>query len=177
MLAVNPGWSGQSFLQSAGRPLSDLGEFIDGRETVIGIDGGITKTNIEQVASLGVDLIVTGSAVYAGTGAAENAQFMVEPVHQSRDRAGSLGGSRGDLLWARRLADHGVVVTGAAQGIGRSLIRAFEAEGAGVVAVDRNPAVMEFVGETAFPSSATLRSTTIADAQLRHASSASGRST
>jgi ribulose-phosphate 3-epimerase len=98
VLAVNPGWSGQSFLQSAGRRLSDLGELIDGREIVIAIDGGITKTNIEQVASLGVDLIVTGSAVYDGTGAAENAQFMVEPVRESRDRAGSLGGSRGDLL-------------------------------------------------------------------------------
>lgn len=45
---------------------------IGGREIVVAVDGGMTKASVEHFASLGVDILVTGSAVYDGT----------EPVQQ-----------------------------------------------------------------------------------------------
>jgi NAD(P)-dependent dehydrogenase (short-subunit alcohol dehydrogenase family) len=50
-----------------------------------------------------------------------------------------------------RFAGKGVVVTGAAQGIGAGLVRAFVAEGAGVVAFDRQSKVGELAGERCAP--------------------------
>jgi 3-oxoacyl-[acyl-carrier protein] reductase len=50
-----------------------------------------------------------------------------------------------------RFADKAVVVTGAAQGIGLGLVRAFLAEGAGVVAVDRQRKVDELAAERCVP--------------------------
>ena len=50
-----------------------------------------------------------------------------------------------------RFAGKGVVVTGAAQGIGAGLVRAFLAEGAGVVAFDKQSKVQELAGERCAP--------------------------
>ncbi len=51
-----------------------------------------------------------------------------------------------------RFAGKGVVVTGAAQGIGLGLVRAFLAEGAGVVAFDKNGLKVEtLAGERCAP--------------------------
>jgi NAD(P)-dependent dehydrogenase (short-subunit alcohol dehydrogenase family) len=51
-----------------------------------------------------------------------------------------------------RFAGKGVVVTGAAQGIGLALVRAFLAEGAGVVAFDKNgPKIEALAGESCAP--------------------------
>jgi pentose-5-phosphate-3-epimerase len=46
---------------------------------VIAVDGTI-KANVEHVASLGVDLIATGSAVYDGTAPAGNARATLDSV-------------------------------------------------------------------------------------------------
>jgi NAD(P)-dependent dehydrogenase (short-subunit alcohol dehydrogenase family) len=50
-----------------------------------------------------------------------------------------------------RFAGKGVVVTGAAQGIGLGIVRAFLDEGAGVVAFDRQEKVEELAGERCAP--------------------------
>lgn len=50
-----------------------------------------------------------------------------------------------------RFAGKGVVVTGAAQGIGRGLVEAFLDEGAGVVAVDKQERVSELADERCAP--------------------------
>ena len=63
VLAVNPGWSGQSFIPATKRRIEQVRALVDGREIVVAVDGGVTKGNVERVARLGVDLIVTGSAV------------------------------------------------------------------------------------------------------------------
>jgi ribulose-phosphate 3-epimerase len=73
LLAVNPGWGGQSFIPSTDGRIGEVRTLLAGREIVIAVDGGTTKANVEHVASLGVDLIVTGSAVYDGTAPADNA--------------------------------------------------------------------------------------------------------
>jgi ribulose-phosphate 3-epimerase len=82
ILAVNPGWSGQKFIPSTlGRVEKAKRMIADSRhEILLGVDGGITRDNIAAVAAMGVDLIVTGSAVFDGKAAEPNARFMLEAV-------------------------------------------------------------------------------------------------
>lgn len=82
LLAVNPGWSGQKFFPSAFQRIERTKQMIadSGKEILLGVDGGITRSNIAEVARTGVDLIVTGSAVFDGKAAEENARFMLEAV-------------------------------------------------------------------------------------------------
>jgi ribulose-phosphate 3-epimerase len=82
LLAVSPGWGGQKFIPSTFQRIANLKKMIagSGREILLGVDGGITRTNVAEVAKTGVDLIVTGSAVFDGKTAAENARFMLETV-------------------------------------------------------------------------------------------------
>ena len=78
VLAVNPGWSGQRFIPATERKLLDARELIGGREIALAVDGGITKENVEHVASLGVDVIVAGSAVFDDIAPADNARHMLD---------------------------------------------------------------------------------------------------
>jgi ribulose-phosphate 3-epimerase len=50
------------------------------KDLVIGVDGGITRNNVAEVARMGADLIVTGSAVFDGKNTRENAVFMLDAV-------------------------------------------------------------------------------------------------
>ena len=80
ILAVNPGWGGQKFIPSTKRRVEEVKRLIagSGGEILLGVDGGITRENIAKVAALGVDLIVSGSAVFDGKAAEANARFMAE---------------------------------------------------------------------------------------------------
>jgi ribulose-phosphate 3-epimerase len=80
VLAVNPGFGGQSFIPSTGRRLTEARSLIGSREIVLAVDGGITQQNVSEVASFGTDLIVTGSAVYDGIAPSENARAMLAAV-------------------------------------------------------------------------------------------------
>jgi ribulose-phosphate 3-epimerase len=83
LLAVNPGWSGQRFAESTAGRLRELREVAVDSELLIGVDGGITRDNIAEVAALGPDLIVTGSAVFDGKTPLDNARFMLERARES----------------------------------------------------------------------------------------------
>jgi ribulose-phosphate 3-epimerase len=82
ILAVNPGWGGQKFFPSAFKRIERTKRMIEesGKDILLGIDGGITKTNIGEIARTGVDMIVTGSAVFDGKAAEANARFMLDTV-------------------------------------------------------------------------------------------------
>jgi ribulose-phosphate 3-epimerase len=82
LLAVNPGWGGQKFIPSTFDRIARTKQLIaaSGREILLAVDGGITRSNIAEVARTGVDIIVTGSAVFDGKAAEENARFMLEAV-------------------------------------------------------------------------------------------------
>ena len=75
LLAVNPGWSGQKFIASAGERVKRLRERL-GDTALICVDGGVTRDNIGQIARLGADIVVTGSAVFDGKAPLENAKAM-----------------------------------------------------------------------------------------------------
>jgi len=82
LLAVNPGFSGQTFISATARRMEQLQQMIAaaGREILVCVDGGIKKDNVGEVAAMGPDLIVTGSAVFDGRDAAANAADMLKAV-------------------------------------------------------------------------------------------------
>lgn len=53
---------------------------IAGRDVLLGIDGGITRENVGRFAGAGVDIVVTGSAVFDGRAPAENARHMLRAL-------------------------------------------------------------------------------------------------
>jgi ribulose-phosphate 3-epimerase len=82
LLAIHPGWSGQKFGAETRPRLEKVRRLVrdSGREILLGVDGGITRQNVGEVAKLRPDLIVTGSAVFDGTAPERNARFMLDTV-------------------------------------------------------------------------------------------------
>lgn len=82
LLAVNPGWGGQKFIPATFDRVARAKAMIaaSGRQVVLGVDGGVTRQNVAAIAAAGAGLIVTGSAVFDGKAAADNAAFMLGAV-------------------------------------------------------------------------------------------------
>ena len=67
IMTVNPGFGGQSFIQHLIKKISSAKAKIESapHDIILQVDGGINKDNIGNIARLGVDVCVAGSAVYA----------------------------------------------------------------------------------------------------------------
>jgi ribulose-phosphate 3-epimerase len=79
ILAVNPGWGGQKFIAATRERVERLKKKV-GDNVLICVDGGITRDNIAEVARMGADIIVTGSAVFDGKAPLENAKYMIDAI-------------------------------------------------------------------------------------------------
>ena len=68
VMSVNPGFGGQSFIESQLRKVEELRHMIDqsGRDIILEIDGGLNPENAPRAISAGVTAIVAGSAVFKG---------------------------------------------------------------------------------------------------------------
>jgi ribulose-phosphate 3-epimerase len=66
IMSVNPGFGGQSFIESALRKTERARKLIDGsgRDIRLEVDGGIKVDNIRRVADAGADTFVAGSAIF-----------------------------------------------------------------------------------------------------------------
>ena len=66
IMSVNPGFGGQSFIDSALRKIEDVRRRIDasGKDIRLEVDGGIKVDNIRRVADAGADTFVAGSAIF-----------------------------------------------------------------------------------------------------------------
>ncbi len=66
IMSVNPGFGGQSFIESALRKIERARKLIDasGRDIRLEVDGGIKVDNIRRVADAGADTFVAGSAIF-----------------------------------------------------------------------------------------------------------------
>ena len=66
IMSVNPGFGGQSFIDSALRKIELARRRIEasGRDIRLEVDGGIKIDNIARVASAGADTFVAGSAIF-----------------------------------------------------------------------------------------------------------------
>jgi ribulose-phosphate 3-epimerase len=67
IMSVNPGFGGQSFIDSALRKVQSARKLIDatGRDIRLEVDGGIKAENIRRVADAGADTFVAGSAIFS----------------------------------------------------------------------------------------------------------------
>jgi ribulose-phosphate 3-epimerase len=66
VMTVNPGFGGQSFLDSQIEKVRRLRAMIGDRPIHIEIDGGVTPETAPLVAAAGADVLVAGSAVFKG---------------------------------------------------------------------------------------------------------------
>jgi ribulose-phosphate 3-epimerase len=82
IMAVNPGFGGQSFIASALAKLREARRRIDasGRDIWLEVDGGVKADNIADIARAGADTFVAGSAVFG-----------------AKDRKAALAGLRASL--------------------------------------------------------------------------------
>ena len=66
IMSVNPGFGGQSFIESSLDKLKKVRQMIDasGRDIRLEIDGGINKDTIAKAAEAGADTFVAGSAIF-----------------------------------------------------------------------------------------------------------------
>ena len=66
IMSVNPGFGGQTFIDSALRKTEAVRRRIDasGRDIRLEVDGGIKAGNIARVAAAGADTFVAGSAIF-----------------------------------------------------------------------------------------------------------------
>ena len=66
IMSVNPGFGGQSFIDSALRKIEDARRRItaSGKDIRLQVDGGIKIDNIRRVADAGADTFVAGSAIF-----------------------------------------------------------------------------------------------------------------
>lgn len=68
-MTVNPGFGGQSFLESQLGKIVRIKTMIGDRPIRLEVDGGITRDNAAAVAAAGADTLVAGSAVFRGSSA------------------------------------------------------------------------------------------------------------
>ena len=66
IMSVNPGFGGQSFIDSTLRKIEQARRLIDrtGRDIPLEVDGGIKVGNIRKIAEAGADTFVAGSAIF-----------------------------------------------------------------------------------------------------------------
>jgi ribulose-phosphate 3-epimerase len=66
LMSVNPGFGGQSFIDSTLRKAEQVRKLIDasGRDIRLEIDGGVKADNIRRIADAGADTFVAGSAIF-----------------------------------------------------------------------------------------------------------------
>ena len=86
VMTVNPGFGGQSFLESQLAKIARLREMIGDRPVHIEIDGGITVATAPLVAKVGADVLVAGSAVFKG-GSADRPEPYGTNIRMIRDAA------------------------------------------------------------------------------------------
>lgn len=83
-MTVNPGFGGQSFIQSSFKKIEKLKHLIDQKnlQTIIEVDGGIDFSNIEKLSALGVNAFVIGSTIFQS----ENPLQTIWQIHRILNR-------------------------------------------------------------------------------------------
>ena len=68
LMSVNPGFGGQSFIESTLPKIEAVRKRIEtsGRDIWLEVDGGVKADNAERIGSAGADTLVAGSAVFTG---------------------------------------------------------------------------------------------------------------
>ena len=72
VMTVNPGFGGQSFIESGLRKIEAVRKLIDasGRNVILEVDGGVNATTAPRCIAAGATALVAGSAVFTGDASA-----------------------------------------------------------------------------------------------------------
>ncbi len=80
LLAVGPDTGKQAFVSELPAKIAELKKLKE--DVLIFVDGAVKKDNIAEVAAMGPNVIITGSAVFDGKDPAGNATFMMEAINE-----------------------------------------------------------------------------------------------
>ncbi len=72
VMTVNPGFGGQSFIESQCDKIANIRKMIGDRPIYLEVDGGVNADTIHKVTGAGADVIVAGSGIFKGAPYAEN---------------------------------------------------------------------------------------------------------
>lgn len=80
IMSVNPGFGGQSYIESVNEKIKRVRKMIDEseREIILEVDGGVNKDNIKELEDLGVDLFVAGSAAFKNSEIEKNIGGLID---------------------------------------------------------------------------------------------------
>ena len=67
VMSVNPGFGGQSFINSSIDKITAVKELISSKPINIQVDGGINNETAPQVIKAGANVLVSGSAIFSGS--------------------------------------------------------------------------------------------------------------
>lgn len=86
LMTVNPGFSGQKFIPAVLPKIRRLREMIDrrGLQVLLQVDGGVQLDTVDDLVAAGVDVFVSGSAIF-------NEQDIFENVRRLRERLNRKG--------------------------------------------------------------------------------------
>ena len=86
IMSVNPGFGGQSFIQSSLEKLRQARKIIDdsGRDIRLEVDGGVKVDNIGEIAAAGADMFVAGSAIFGSADYAATIAAMKSEINSVR---------------------------------------------------------------------------------------------
>jgi ribulose-phosphate 3-epimerase len=78
VMSINPGFGGQSFIESTHRKIRAIRALIDasGRDIRLEVDGGVKVDNIAAIQASGADTFVAGSAIFGHPNYAATIQAM-----------------------------------------------------------------------------------------------------
>jgi ribulose-phosphate 3-epimerase len=82
VLAVNIKLKGFPFFDSFADKFMEVKDLVtdSGKEILLCIDGGVKKNNISELAKVGADIFVSGSAIFDGKDPVENIRFMLKEI-------------------------------------------------------------------------------------------------
>ncbi len=88
LMTVNPGWGGQTLIESTRHKIRLLHNWIQGQklETPIAVDGGVTLENIESLVEDGVEIFVAGATIFSQENPAEVVKQMKAIARRSQGR-------------------------------------------------------------------------------------------
>ena len=66
VMTVNPGFGGQSFMKNQLDKIAKIRKLIGNRKIILSVDGGINPMTAAEAIAAGADMLVAGTAVFAG---------------------------------------------------------------------------------------------------------------
>ena len=88
LMSVNPGFGGQKLIPSVLQKARAMRQRLDREapDVRLEIDGGVTVDNVADVAACGIDMIVTGSAVFGSGDIRGTTERMVRQLAELAER-------------------------------------------------------------------------------------------